>query len=445
MPECAREHYPSRSPGAVLDRGSQGGEQLTKAPGSAGAQIGMSKVHRRVLVLLVISIAVNYFDRGSLSIAAPALKDELGISVEQLGTLLSAIFWTYASFQIVSGWLVDHFPVEWVLPIGFFLWSVAECGTGVARGFSELIVLQLLLGMGESVAYPSYSKIFTEHFVEHQRGFANACIDAGAKLGPALGTLLGGIFMEHFGWRPIFLVLGLGSMLWLPFWFKWMPRSQRNIVRRSEQNVTVWAILVRRDAWATFIGHLCSNYYWYFVITWLPFYLVRERHFSMSMMGMIGAGAYLLTGAVTTATGFISDRMIAAGASPTRVRKVCMVGGMGFAPIIVIVAVVSSRTTSIAFLLLACMSYGFYSSSHWATTQRVAGTEAAGKWSGLQNCVANFAGVLAPLITGIVVEKTGHFYWAFAISAGVAVVGAAVYLFMLGPIEPVHWSGQQPI
>ena len=405
-------------------------------------KMGLSKVLRRVLFLLVVSVAINYFDRGSLSIAAPALKDELHISVSQLGILLSALFWTYASFQIISGWLVDRFPVEWVLAGGFLIWSLAETGTGVAHGFASLLVMQLLVGMGESVAYPSYSKILSEHFVEHQRGFANACIDAGAKCGPALGTLLGGLFMARFGWRPIFLVLGLGSLLWLPLWYKWTPRTPRALRRGSNAAVSVFAILARRNAWATFIGHFCSNYFWYFVLTWLPFYLVRERHFSLSEMATIGSCAYLMTGAVTTLTGLISDRMIAAGSTPTRVRKTCMGVGMGFAPIIVVVALVPDRTTSMLFLLLACLSYGIYSSSHWATTQTVAGPLAAGEWSGLKNFIANLAGVVAPIITGLVVDRTGHFFWAFAIAGFVALAGAVVYVFVLGRIEPVDWHVQ---
>jgi MFS family permease len=427
----------------MVGGGSELGEEFAEIPKPTTAKVGMSNALRLVLVLLVVSVAINYFDRGSLSIAAPALKDELGISVSQLGVLLSALFWTYATFQLVSGWLVDRFPVEWVLPVGFFVWSLAETGTGLARGFAALLVLQLMVGMGESVAYPCYSKIFSEHFAEHQRGFANACIDAGAKCGPALGTLLGGLFMAHFGWRPIFLVLGLGSLIWLPLWYKWMPRSTAIASGRSGEVATIRAILSRRDAWATFVGHFCSNYFWYFVLTWLPFYLVRERHFSMSEMATIGAVAYLVTGAVTTTTGWLSDRLIAAGATPTRIRKTCMGWGMGFATIIVVVAWIPNRTASLVFLLLACMSYGVYSSSHWATTQTLAGPLAAGKWSGLQNFVANLAGVVAPLITGVVVERTGQFFWAFAISAGVSLSGAIIYVFVLGPIKPIDWRAQQ--
>lgn len=429
----------------MLAKGKQSNVELSEAHNQAADQIGLSKSLRYILVLLAVSVAINYFDRGSLSIASPALKDELGISVSQLGVLLSALFWTYASFQIISGWLVDRFPVELVLPAGYLLWSLAECGTGLAQGFSGLLVMQLLVGMGESVAYPSYSKIFAEHFLEHQRGFANACIDAGAKCGPALGTLLGGLFMARFGWRPIFLVLGLGSLVWLPLWFKWMPKSKSVPRHASGQKIGIPAIIKRRDAWATFIGHFCSNYFWYFVLTWLPFYLVREKHFSLSKMATIGAGAYLITGLVTTFTGFVSDRFIAAGATSTRVRKTCMGVGMGLAPIIIAVALIQDRKLSMLFLLLGCMSYGVYSSSHWATTQTLAGPRAAGKWSGLQNCIANLAGVIAPLVTGIVVDKTGQFFWAFAIAGAVALAGAIVYVFVLGRIEPVNWQLDQSV
>src|ERR1035441_1562171 len=154
---------------------------------------------RGVVILLVLSVSINYIDRGNLSIAAPLLKDELGISASQLGMLLSSFFWTYAAFQILAGWLVDRFDVNWVLAVGFFLWSAATATTGLIHGFGVLLVLRLLLGIAESVAYPCYSKILAAHFLEHQRGLANALIDAGTKVGPALGTLVGGILMARFG------------------------------------------------------------------------------------------------------------------------------------------------------------------------------------------------------------------------------------------------------
>ena len=126
-----------------------------------------------VLVLLSLSVFINYVDRGNLSIAAPLLKDELAISPAKLGALLSAFFWTYAFMQLVSGWLVDRLNVNWVIAGGFFLWSAATAATGFVHLFAMLLILRLLLGIGESVAFPSYSKIIALNFSEEHRGFAH--------------------------------------------------------------------------------------------------------------------------------------------------------------------------------------------------------------------------------------------------------------------------------
>src|SRR6266851_5249347 len=176
----------------------------------------------RLAILLALSIFINYIDRGNLSIAAPLLKDDLGLSYSQLGILLSSFFWTYAVFQIVSGWLVDRFPVNWVLALGILLWSAATFGTGLVSGFKLLLAMRLILGIGESVAYPSYSKIISRHFSESQRGRANSIISAGQASGPAVGTLLGGLVIAHVGWRLFFVAFGVASSLWLLPWRKFL-------------------------------------------------------------------------------------------------------------------------------------------------------------------------------------------------------------------------------
>ena len=154
------------------------------ASDSRGAphSLALAKALSPVAALLAISTFINYIDRGSLSLAVPLLKTELQLSPWQLGILLSSFFWTYTSFQIVSGWLVDRFNVCWVYAIGFFVWSGATAATGMAKVFGVIFGLRLLLGMGESVAYPSYSRILANNFPEHHRGFANALIDAGTKV-----------------------------------------------------------------------------------------------------------------------------------------------------------------------------------------------------------------------------------------------------------------------
>ena len=189
-----------------------------------------------ILALLVISVAINYLDRGALSISAPVLSQELRLAPAQLGLVFSAFFWSYASFQLVAGWMVDRFPVKWVYAAGYLVWSLATAAVGFIDTLPWLLAARMVLGVGESVAYPACSKILARDFPEDRRGFANALVDAGSKIGPALSTLVGGLLVVHFGWRALFVGVGLGSLLWLVPWVvlaqpesKPMVRSQTHV------------------------------------------------------------------------------------------------------------------------------------------------------------------------------------------------------------------------
>jgi len=420
-------------------------------PGSASAsriaptEIKLSKTLSPVVALLALSVFINYIDRGSLSIAAPALKDELHFSAGQLGILLSSFFWTYAGFQIVSGWLVDRFEVNWVMAAGYFVWSVATAATGLVHGFQMLLIMRLVLGVGESVAFPSYSKILAKHFPESTRGRANAFIAVGIAAGPAFGIFFGAILMARYGWRPFFMGLGFICLLWLLPWIKCMPRGPGLAVAPAVQTPAIPEILKHRSAWGTFAGLFSYNYLSYFLLTWLPFYLVRERHFSLQNMGKIGGAAYLTLAVSALISGWLSDAWIARGGTPTRVRKTFTAVGLGVASCFCLAVVVFAFDSRLAllFLFMTCAAAGLCTSNLWAITQTLAGPLAAGKWSGLQNFVGNFAGIVSPALTGLVVQRTGHFFWAFAITAGVLIAGAMSWAFVVGPIEQVKWRSKR--
>jgi MFS transporter, ACS family, D-galactonate transporter len=394
----------------------------------------------RVAVLLGFSIFINYIDRGTLSIAAPLVKNELSLSATQLGILLSAFFYTYAPFQIVSGWLVDRFDANWLIALGVFVWSAATVGTGFAHGFLFLLLMRLLLGIGESVSYPSYSKIIAKHFSELNRGRANSAIAAGYACGPAFGTLLGGMLMAHIGWRLFFVVLGLASTLWLLPWFKCMPRGAGLTNSKTLLPAGFWEILGKRSAWGTFAGLFSFNYLLYFLITWLPFYLVRERHFSLLTMSIVGGVAFFAAAVTATIAGWLSDRWIAAGATATCVRKTFTGAGPVIASSIVLVSIISEPKLAMAILIVACASLGLCSSNLWAVTQTLAGPETAGRWTGLQNFIGNLAGVIAPTVTGFVVDRTGRSFWAFAITSVITLLGAVSWIWVVGPLKQVAWK-----
>jgi ACS family D-galactonate transporter-like MFS transporter len=421
---------------------------LTEAPARPGATAAVvpprntiNPALQAVLVLLAISVFINYVDRGNLSIAAPALKDELGISPAQLGMLLSAFFWTYACLQLVSGWMVDRLDVNWVFAGGFLLWSAATAATGMVHTFAALFVLRLLLGMGESVAYPSYSKIVALNFPEEHRGLANSVIASGLVLGPGFGMLFGGMLMGRFGWRSFFIVLGLTSLFWIVPWLKWMPKNSLAAQTDAASAPSLREFLCLRSAWGTCIGLFCGNYTNYFLVTWLPFYLVRERHFSMNKMAKIGGVAYLLAACFATLCGWLSDRWVASGATPTLVRKTFMAGGTGLSAIFIGVTAVSGPGYCIGTLILGVIFFGVAASNLWTITQTLAGPSAAGRWTGFQSFLGNLAGIVAPAVTGFVLQRTGHFHWAFGIVMVIGLTGSASWIFLVGRVEPVVWRG----
>ena len=397
-----------------------------------------------VLALLAISLFINYIDRGSLSIAAPLVKDEFHLTATQLGLLLSSFFWTYSLFLIVSGWLVDRFNVNWVLAGGFLIWSLATAVTGMVHVFAALLAARLALGAGESVSYPACSNLLSRHFPEHRRGFANAVIIAGMACGSAFGTFGGGLFLGRFGWRPFFLLLGLAGLLWLAPWSYWTVRHANlkpSLDAASNHSApTMLAILRQRSAWGTCAGLFCMDYALYFLITWLPFYLVRDRGFSLATMGKIGGLAYLLMALSTTAAGWVSDLWIAAGGSPTLVRKTFMCAGQIATGILLAACVVSGTQLAVAWLLLATVAWGVSASNTWAITQTLAGPLAAGKWTGLQNFMGNLAGVAAPALTGLLLDRTGRFFWPFAITALITMAGSLTWIFAVGKLLPIDWT-----
>jgi MFS family permease len=399
-----------------------------------------------LLVLLVVAVAINYIDRGTLSVAKPDLSKEFQLDDTQMGFLFSAFFWSYALFQIVAGWLVDRYDVKWVYAIGFLVWSVATAAMGVLSGFWVFFALRLLLGIGESVAYPATSRLLAANYAEEQRGFANALIDAGTKIGPALSTLLGGLVVAHYGWRALFLFVGIGSLLWLIPWL-WLVPSEKRTAKESgiatpprESGVAWPVLLMRREVWVTSLGMFCLGYAWYFLVSWLPAYLVEERGFSKEDMAVFGSLPFWAMAVTSLLGGWCSDRWIRGGGTPTRVRKTFLITGFLLCALFMVVAVRATEAgRCVAFLTAACAALGFYSSNVWAVTQTLAGTAAAGRWTGLQNCVGNLGGVVSPIVTGMIVTRTGSFTLAFTASAAMLLLGAVLYAVLLGRIVPIEW------
>jgi len=390
-----------------------------------------------LLILLGLAIVINYVDRGNLSIAAPIIKNELQLSATQLGLLLSAFFYTYTVLQFVVGGVVDRFGANRVLSGGLLLWSLATIAMGFAGGFAALLAWRLLLGVGESVAFPCTSKVIAQHIPAENRGLANGVVTAGLKFGPAIGAFVAGMLIARLGWRPVFWGMGMVSLLWLPAWWKWRPREGASRARVAA-TIGHLQIFRERDFWGCAAGHFSFNYVSYFFLTWLPLYLSHERHLSQQALARAAGAYYLLESASALLTGWLCDRWIQRGANAVFVRKAASAGGHALAAVTMIACAFAGTDSYYPWLLLTAVGSGAAACGVFLFAQTIAGPRAVGQWSALQNGFGNFAGPIVPALTGFLVDRSGHFFSAFAVAAGISLAGALIWIFGVR-LAPIQW------
>jgi len=389
-----------------------------------------------LVALMVIVMTISFIDRGNLSVAAPAMVAEMKLSAWSTGLLLSAFFWTYALFQIVSGWLSDRFEVRWVYAVGFLVWTAATFSTGLVSTFVLFLVFRLFLGIGESVTYPATSRVLAAVVPENRRGLANSLVDLGARLGPAAGIFLGATLLTTGqGWRSIFFLTGSLGVLWLIPWALVAPKrlaSSPGASGPKGQGLS-WSQLLRsRSVWGT-CGGLCgANYSWYFLLTWLPTYLVKERQISFGSLAFLGTLPFLLMVVSSLGCGILADRLISKGGSAVRVRKGFLVIGLSLTAIFMLGVLSPRGELAITSLMIACFTFGIYASNLFALTQALAGAGAAGRWTGLQNACGNLAGIVSPMFTGWMVERTGTFAMPFVCAGIACLAGAASFGLLVG-------------
>jgi MFS family permease len=389
-----------------------------------------------LVLLLGVSVLFNYVDRGAIGVAAPLMKSDLALSATAFGLTVSAFFWIYAPVQLVLGWLCDRFSVYRLLALATVIWSVSTLLMGFVGGFVSLLLLRLLLGVGESIAFPGSSKIISRHVPPDRRGLANAVVAAAIALGPAVGTLVGGSIMAGFGWRPMFVVFGLATALWLLPWHaavRALPESRRV----GEPMVPLSKIIGRWSLWSMGIVHACGNYSFYFILTWLPLYLVQQRGLTIMQMTILASLAYVVQGVAALALGAWSDRWTRSGRPEAAIRRGMMVVAY-FAAAGCLMGIFAARNLVTLELLLCAASIctAVLSTNLYAVAQMFAGPRASGTWVGVQNSVGNISGIVGPVISGVIIDRGGY-GGAFALAAAVSTVGGVLWMWGVPRIEPI--------
>jgi MFS family permease len=311
--------------------------------------------------------------------------------------------------------------------------------TSLASGLLSLIVLRIFLGIGESVAFPGTSKMIAAHVPASGRGLANGVIGAGLALGPAVGTLAGGLITASFGWRAMFLTFGLVTLFWLLPWagvVRSIPKSER---ADSIACVPISKVASRWSLWAMGIAHFFNVYGFYFLLTWLPLFLVQSRGFTIQQMSYLATIANLAFAVSVLALGWFSDAWTRSGRAEHAVRRWTIVAGHVVAAICIVGILVSESLPALIFwLALAGASYGTSTPSLYGIAQMFAGPRASGTWVGVQNALGNTAGFVMPVITGVMIDRTGSYSGGFYLAAAVVGFGALWWVWGIPKIRQIE-------
>ena len=396
-----------------------------------------TNLSRALIFLLGASVFLNYVDRGAIAVAAPLMKGELGLTATEFGTAVSAFFWIYAPVQLVVGWLCDRFSVYRLISLGVIVWAASTLLMGFAGGFLSLLVLRVMLGIGESIIFPGSSKVIARHVPPEQRGMANAWVAAGLSLGPAVGTLAGGLILANFGWRAIFIAFGLLTLLWLLPWRRTVDALPTIAGERGSTTVPMGTLLRKWSVWAMSIGHAASNFGFYFLLAFTPLYLVQQRGLSIEQMTLLATLGYATQGAAAFALGAWSDRWSRSGRSEAAIRRSLLIAGQLGTAVSILGIVFADSIWVVALLLCAAgVSVACLAANIYTVAQMFAGPRAAGTWVGIQNAFGNVSGIVGPVLSGILIDRHGYDS-AFYLAAGVAAFGAIWWLVAVPRIAEV--------
>jgi MFS family permease len=417
------------------------------AEAAAPRRLAVTNARRWAIVgLLFTASLINYFDRATISFALPLISTELHLDPEAKGLLLSAFFWSYALLQIPMGLLADRVNLRWLYAAAFTLWSIAQGLMGLATGLGTLIVFRVLLGIGEAIYLPGGSKIVSLLFRPAERGLPSGLFDAGTRTGLVLEGVLVPFMLTHYGWRRTFAVVGFAALLWLITWFLTAPRNLRgdraaaSAAPRIGAGPALRALLTNRNLLGICLGFFCFDYYWYFLVNWLPDYLVTSRGLGMMKAGIYAALPYFVFGASEPIGGWIADRLIARGWSEARARKSIVTVAFLTGLLLIPAARVTSPGAAVALIIGGCL-VGLATGNMLVILQSCAPPREIGLWTGIYNFVGNIAGILSPLMTGFLIQHSGGSYTPpFVLAALLIAIGPLAFLFIVDDLAGGHAS-----
>jgi MFS family permease len=417
----------------------------------------LRKIQWVALSFLMLAGIVNYLDRSTLSIANHSISQELGLNAAQMGMLLSAFSLAYAFSQLPVGALLDKFGARAMLGLGMLAWSIAQLAGGMVNSLQQFLVARVFLGLGEAPQFPAGAKVVSEWFATRERGGPTGVFVASSTIGPAIAPPILTILMLSFGWRMMFIIMGVFGIAVALGWYAFYrnrneveltpsevlyladgDREEAGGAAAPKMSFNEWKGLFRhRTTWGMLFGFMGVIYMVWLYLTWLPAYLEHERHLSIARTGWVVSIPYIFGTLGMVSSGYIADWLMRRGMEPLKSRKwpIC-VGLLGAAAFTIPAAYTPSTVMAVVYISAAMAFVNMASGGAWALVSVAIPRHMVASLGSMQNFGGYLGGSLAPVITGLVVDRTHSFVNALLISAAVAFVAALVYMFMVkAPVE----------
>ena len=399
---------------------------------------------------------INYLDRTVLGIAAPFLTRDLGLTATQMGLVFSAFSWSYALLQIPGGIFLDRFGTRLTYFIAVVFWSLFTALMAATRSLNGLIATRIGVGVFEAPCFPANSRVLATWFPQRERARANAVYSFGQYVG--LGFLSVPLFWitQRFGWRGLFIVVGLFGMAFgVVWWLLYRNPTESATVNQAELDYIEaggggeykgepvrfkWShirlLLSQRQIVGASIGQFGGNSTQVFFVTWFPTYLVTARGMTFIQAGVMTSLPYIGASIGVILGGLISDAMLKRTGSANLARKLPIVGGMLLASTIVAANYVPAGNNAAVILIMSIAFFGQgMTNLGWTVVSDVAPKKLIGLTAGIFNFSANLAGIVTPLVIGVAFQLTGSFVGPLLYVGVVALIGAFAYSVILGDVH----------
>jgi ACS family hexuronate transporter-like MFS transporter len=415
----------------------------------------MFKNYRSSIVfMLFMGGVINYLDRAALGIVAPIITKEFNLEATQMGIVFSIFSVGYAIFNFVGGYLSDRLGPYKVMLYAMIFWSLACGATALTVGFTSLLVVRALFGIGEGPIGSSMNKTINNWIPKKERARAISFSNCGQPLGGAIASPIIGFIALSYGWRVSFIAVVFIGLVWAFFWARMAkdyPHQHPGISKKELEEIegdqdTIVINISQKKPLAYYLrqpvvlftafGLFAYNYVLFFFLTWFPSYLTMAKGLSIKEMSIATIIPWVIASVGQVVGGQITDYIYQKTNNAIFSRKFMIIGGMMCAAVMVVVTgVVESATSAVVTMSVAILFLYLSGSAYWAFMQDIAPRENVGGVSGFIHAIGNVSGIVAPIITGYIIQTTGSFTSAFILTGALSIIASITFGFFAKPVR----------